>query len=152
MCKWNSQTKTSNCGLLEGKLMPNMADPLKFDQIYPHFKHILGNILSKAVLRVRNYLKDDKSVTGEGQKVRVTSRALIYMRTRRARARFRILTAEGMKDLKISFDRHYVRAMGRLGWNTYQTSNFFGSPLRITYVRRARALESLASIPPLRWG
>lgn len=93
--------------------MPNMADPLKFDQIYPHFKHILGNILSKAVLRVRNYQKDDKSVTGEGQKVRVTSRALIYMRTRRAR--FRILTAEGMKDLKISFDRHYVRAMGRLG-------------------------------------
>ena len=93
--------------------MPNMADPLKFDQIYPHFKHILGNILSKAVLRVRNYLKDDKSVTGEGQNVRVTSRALIYMRTRRAR--FRILTAEGMKDLKISFDRHYVRAMGRLG-------------------------------------
>ena len=66
--------------------MPNMADPLKFDQIYPHFKHILGNILSKAVLRVRNYLKDDKSVTGEGQKVRVTSRALIYMRMRRARA------------------------------------------------------------------
>ena len=90
-----------------------MANPLKFDQIYPHFKHILGNILSKAVLRVRNYLKDDKSVTGGGQKVRVTSRALIYMRTRRAR--FRILTAEGMKDLKISFDRHYVRAMGRLG-------------------------------------
>ena len=86
MWKWNSLIKTSNCGLLEGKLMPNMADPLKFDQIYPHFKHILGNILSKAVLRVRNYLKDDKSVTGEGQKVRVTSRALIYMRTRRARA------------------------------------------------------------------
>ena len=93
--------------------MPNMADPLKFDQIYPHFKHILGNILSKAVLRVRNYLKDDKSVTGEGQKVRVTSRAFIYMRTHHAR--FRFLTAEGMKDLKISFDRHYVRAMGRLG-------------------------------------
>ena len=41
-----------------------MADPLKFDQIYPHFKHILGNILSKAVLKVRNYLKDHKSVTG----------------------------------------------------------------------------------------
>ena len=59
--------------------MPNMAD--LFDQIYPHLKHILGNILSKAVSRVRNYLKDHKSVTGEGQKVRVTSRALIHMRT-----------------------------------------------------------------------
>ena len=48
--------------------MPNMADPLKFDQIYPHFKHILGNILSKAVLKVRNYLNDHKSVTGARSK------------------------------------------------------------------------------------
>ena len=113
MCKSNSQTKTSNCGLLEGKLMPNMADPLKFDQIYPHLKHVLGNILSKEVLSVRNYLKDDKLVTGEGQKSEGNFQSLIYEDA--PRARFRILTAEGMKDLKISFDRHYVRAMGRLG-------------------------------------
>ena len=63
-----------------------MADPLKLDQIYSHFKHILGNVLSKTVLKVRNYLKEHKSVTGEGHKVRVTSGALINMRTRRAHA------------------------------------------------------------------
>ena len=96
--------------------MPNMANVLKFDQICPHFKYISDSILSKAVLKVRNYLKDhSKLVTGGGQKVRVTSMALVYMRMLRACTRFIILTVEGMKDLEISFDRHYVRAMGRLG-------------------------------------
>ena len=63
--------------------------PLKIDQIYPHFKH-------KAVVRVRNYLKDLKSVNMEGQKLRETFRALIYIWVRHVR--FTILTVEGMKD------------------------------------------------------
>ena len=57
---------------------------------------MLGSILSEAVLKARNYLKYYKAVTVGGKKLRVTSRALIYMWTRRTR--FRILIAEGMKD------------------------------------------------------
>ena len=56
-------------------------------------------------------------MTGKVEKVRVTSRALFIWHAprARARARFRMLTAEGMEDLGISFDRHLDRAMGRLG-------------------------------------
>ena len=52
-------------------------------------------------------------MTGKVEKVRVTSRALFIWYA--PRARFRMLTAEGMEDLGISFDRHLDRAMGRLG-------------------------------------
>ena len=101
MCKRNFQIITSQCGLSEDKSMPNMADVLKFDQIYPNSKYILGSRLSK----------DHKSVTGGGQKVRLTSRALTYMLPQ---ACFGILTAEGMNALRISFDPQYVWDMGRL--------------------------------------
>ena len=40
----------------------------------------IGSILSEADFKVRNYLKDYKSVTVGGQKERVTSRALVHMR------------------------------------------------------------------------
>ena len=51
MC--NLQTKTSNFDHLEGNLMPNMADPLKFDQIYLHFKHILGYLNQSPIAQTR---------------------------------------------------------------------------------------------------
>ena len=53
-------------------------------------------------------------MTGKVEKVRVTSILGPYLYGMR-RARFRMLTAEGMEDLGISFDRHLDRAMGRLG-------------------------------------
>ena len=61
-----------------------MSDSLKSDPIYPHLKHILENTLSKAVLKVMNHLKDQKSVASESQKLGVTYKPLINMRTRRA--------------------------------------------------------------------
>ena len=113
------------------------AQPLTFDHICPHFKHIVGNILSKAVLKVRNYLKDHKSVTGEVEKSEGNFQGPIYMECAARALECPQLRVWRTWALGISFDRQLGRAMGRLGWNTYETSNFFGSPLRITYARRA---------------
>ena len=136
--KWNSSTKTSNCGLFEGKSRPGKAIPLKIDQIYPHGGHNLSKLLPKAVLRDRKELPKGSQISDYWEsKSEGNFQGLgLYTSTLHAHTCFRILTAESVRHIRISFDHHYVRSMGRLGWNTYQTTNFLGSLLMIVNAPR----------------